>query len=205
MNISWADSNCSFLSFPFYLFNFHGGICGRGAFIINVLCTYFLCPAIYPVYFFSLTCLSLSSTVEKEPQILGQTQKCTNNHTRQTHTHACTRTFSLQYSLTVQPSISGKRLEMHCGVLSGWTEHSWQQAVCLSADRSISSGWRTDRWGLCGVMSREKRLKTASSPEKEPPVGDERFARTIGNTRSHTQDRHLFTLFRFSVKLPKIN
>lgn len=55
--------NCSF---PFYLFSSHGGICGRGVFSISVLCTYFLWPAICPVYICSLTCLSLLSTVEKD-------------------------------------------------------------------------------------------------------------------------------------------
>lgn len=59
--------------FPFYLFNSHGGICGRGVFSINVLGTYFLWSAICAVYVCSLTCLSLLSTVEKG--ILGHMQK----------------------------------------------------------------------------------------------------------------------------------
>lgn len=70
MNISWAD----FKTAPIYLFNSHGGICGRGVFNISVLGTYFLWSAIYPVYVCSLTCLSLLSTVEKDYRYL-HTQK----------------------------------------------------------------------------------------------------------------------------------
>lgn len=140
----------------------------------------------------------------KRPQILRQTQKWANIRTREhTRTDARIHTSTLQYNLAVQSSIS--ELEMHCAVLSGWTEHSWQQAVCLSADSSISSGWRTDRWRHCRVMSRgrKKRLKTASSLEKEPFSNwDEGLAVSNGNT---WQDGHLFTLFRFSVKFSEIN
>lgn len=92
----------------------------------------------------------------KRPQILRQTQKWANIRTREhTRADAHINTSTLQYNLAVQSSIS--ELEMHCAVLSGWTEHSWQQAVCLSADSSISSGWRTDRWRHCRVMSRERK------------------------------------------------
>lgn len=143
--------NCSF---PFYLFSLHGGICGRGALSIIAPCTYFLCAAIYPVYIYSLTCLSPLSTVEKEPQTLGQTQKWTNSQTRPKNiTHMHTHCSFLQYNLAVQLSVWEKRREAHYQ-----TEHSWQRAVCPSADRSISSVWWTDRWRLCKVMSREKKL-----------------------------------------------
>lgn len=75
--------NCSF---PFYLFSSRGGICGRGVFSISVLGTYFLWPAICPVYVCSLTCLSLLSTVEKDyihkkEQITIQGQKKNKNQT----------------------------------------------------------------------------------------------------------------------------
>lgn len=90
--------NCSF---PFYIFSSRGGICGRGVFSISVLGTYFLWPAICPVYVCSLTCLSLLSTVEKR----RHTQKRTNNPTRQnkknTKKHAPNTDCPLQYNLVV--------------------------------------------------------------------------------------------------------
>ena len=113
--------------------------------------------------------------------------------------------YSSAIDLAGKPSISGRRPEVHCLVLSSWTEHSWQRAVCLSAERSISSGWQTDRRRSCRVMSREKRLKTASSPEKGPPLWEERLTFINEKTCSDTEDHHLFTLFRFNVKRPQIN
>lgn len=60
MNISWADFKTAL-----FLYSFHDGFCGWCAFSINVLCTQFLCAAVYPVCVYSLTCLSQLSTVEK--------------------------------------------------------------------------------------------------------------------------------------------
>ena len=116
---------------------------------------------------------------------------------RNTHTH----TYSLQYNIAATVSISAERPEVNCYQAGPSTAGSG--AVCLSDDRSISQGWRTDRWRLRGVMNVEKNArKTASSPETERVQFEMRGSHAqTGHTRSHTQDAHLFTLFRFSVKL----
>ena len=107
----------------------------------------------------------------KRPEILGQTQKWTNNHTRQktiqkharahthtnTHTHTHTHTYSLQYNITATLSISAERPEVNCYQAGPSTAGSG--AVCLSDDRSISPGWRTDRWRLRGVMNGERNAR----------------------------------------------
>lgn len=102
----------------------------------------------------------------------------------------------------VEPSILGERLEL---LLSGWTGHSWQRAVCLSADRSISSGWRTDRWRLCRLMSRKKHSKNYfSARDRAPLIWDERLMLKWEHGRPWSNP-HLLAQCRLSVKLPKIN
>ena len=183
MNISWADFKT--VPFSFFLFSSHGGICGRDALSISALCTYFRWAAIYPVYFYSLTCLSPLSTVEKDQRYLDKhkneqitiqgKKQYKNTHVRahtqtHTHTHTHTHTYSLQYNITATLSISAERPEVNCYQAGPSTAGSG--AVCLSDDRSISPGWRTDRWRLRGVMNGERnaRKKNAFSPETESPI-----------------------------------
>lgn len=102
----------------------HSGIVGK----VSSVSVFFYHDRIFyglPAVLFRLACLSQLSTVEKDTDIETYKKK------KYTHT-----LFSSE-----QSSSRGRLLwgtDLNC---SGWTEHSWQRAVCLSADRSISPGW----------------------------------------------------------------
>ncbi|MEQ2274341.1 hypothetical protein XENORESO_018905 [Xenotaenia resolanae] len=44
--------------------------------------------------------------------------------------HGAMLTYLVQCTVPVQSSITVSWLEVHCAVLSDWSEHSWQRAVC---------------------------------------------------------------------------
>lgn len=195
MNISWAGFKTAFFSLPVYLFSLHGGICGRGALSITAPCTYFLCAAIYPVYIYSLTCLSLLSTVEKEPQTLGQTQKWTNSQTSpKGTTHMYTHCSFPQYNLAVQllERRDAKRIIRQDGaqLAESCLSVSWQVHYLTLVDRQMEA-----------LQGNEQRKRLLPHQRRILQFENERLTRTRGSTRNHTQDRHLFTLFRVSVKL----
>ena len=158
------------------------GVSGRRAFGINVLCAHFLRAAIYPVYFYSLECLSPLSTVEKDQRYLDKHKNEQITIQGKTHTH--THLSSAMQSRSPAAHFGGKSLEVHCAVLSGWMEHSWQRAVCLSADRSISSGWRTDRWRLCeGNEQREKNAQKRLLCQRRSLQFEMRGSHAVTHTR----------------------
>lgn len=186
--------------FPFYLFNFHGGICGRGAFSINVLCAYFLCAAIYSVYFYSLTCLSPLSTVEKDYRYLDKHKNEQIPIEGKTNTHKQTHTYPLQYNLAVQPPILG-RTDVKCIVLcyqAGLSTAGSRLFVCPPTAPLAQAGGQTDG-GSAGSWAEKNAWKLLLHQRRASNLRWEAHT----HKWEHTQDPHLFTLFRFNVKLPE--